>query len=361
MENKKGTVAFMAEPGKLEYREYDLPKVEKGGLLVKVTQTNVCGSELHIWKGSMQRTTLGHEFVGTVQELGDGVTTDCAGRPLAIGDRITATYFEVCGKCFHCAHGEFEKCDNTYRHSWQPPENYPFKGTFATHYQVDPDQYFYKVPENIPDAVAAGINCAVSQVLFGLDTVSLKMNDTIVIQGAGGLGLYGCAIASHAGAKVIIIDGVESRLEQAKKFGADYTINMNEYDTVEKRTAKVKELTDGKGADIVMEVTGVPAAFAEGLGYVRPCGKYLTMGNVTLGSNVQFDPAALTKSQVVIYPINRYKPWYLDKALQFVSSTIDKYPYEDLMDNDFTFEQIEDALNKSVAREVTRASIMVDK
>lgn len=359
--SKKGTVAFMATPGCLEYREYELPKAEKGGLIVKVTQTNVCGSELHIWKGSMQRTTLGHEFVGTVEELGEGVSTDCAGRSLEKGDRVTATYFEVCGKCYHCAHGDFERCENTYRHSWQPPENYPFKGTFATHYQVDPDQYFYKVPENIPDTVAAGVNCAVSQVLYGLDTAGLKMNDAIIIQGAGGLGLYGCAIASWAGAKVIIVDGVESRLKQAQKFGACYTVSMQEYDTVEKRTSRIKELTGGHGADLVMEVTGVPAAFTEGLGYVRPCGKYLTMGNVTLGSTVSLDPAALTKSQVVVYPVNRYKPWYLDKALQFISATIGQYPYEELMDNDFTFGQIEDALNKSAARQVTRASIKVDQ
>lgn len=356
---KKGIAAFMASPGKLEYREYELPHAEKGGLVVKVTQTNVCGSELHIWKGSMQRTTLGHEFVGVVDDLGEGVTTDCAGRPLSTGDRVTATYFEVCGKCFHCAHGEFERCDNTYRHAWQPPENYPFKGTFATHYQVNPDQYFYKVPENIPDCVAAGVNCAVSQVLYGLDAAGLKMNDTIVIQGAGGLGLYGCAAAKTAGAKVIIVDGVESRLQTAVKFGADYTINMKEFDTVEKRTQRVKELTEGKGADITMEVTGVAAAFAEGLGYTRPCGTYLTMGNVTLGSAVTLDPAALTKSQVRILPVNRYKPWFLDKALQFISATIDRFPYVELMNDDFTFDQIEDALNQSAARQVTRASIKV--
>lgn len=352
----------MAAPGRLEYADYEVPKAEKGGLIVKVTQTNVCGSELHIWEGSMPRTEIGHEFVGVVSELGEGVTTDCAGRPLAVGDRVTATYFSVCGKCYYCAHGDFEQCENTYRNMWQPPENgHPFKHSFATHYQVNAEQYFYKVPDNIPDPVAAGINCAVSQVYYGLDKAELKMNDTVVVQGAGGLGLYGCAIASSAGARVIIVDGVESRLEQARKFGAQYTISMKEYDTVEKRVAKVKELTDGRGADLVMEVTGVPAAFPEGLGYVRACGKFLPMGNVTLGTKVEIDPAALTKSQAAIFPVNRYKPWYLDKALQFISLTMEKFPYEELINSDFTFEEIEDALNKSVARQVTRASIRVDK
>ena len=361
MSKKQGTIAFMAEPGKLEYRQYDLPTPGKGALMMKILRSNVCGSELHIWKGSMQQTTLGHEVVGTVAELGEGVTTDCAGRPLEVGDRITCTYFQACGKCFHCSHGELLKCENAYQYLWwKTPDQYPhFVGTFATHYYVHPQQYFYKVPDNIPDAVAAGMNCAVTQVLYALETVGLQLNDTIVIQGAGGLGLYGTAMANAMGAKVIIIDGVETRLEQAKKLGADHLINMHEYDTTEKRTARIKELTGGYGADIAMEVTGVPAAFSEGLNFIRPCGKYLSLGNVTLGTTVPIDPAFLTKSQIVIYPINRYQPWYLDKALKFISATIDKYPYEELMDGDFGFEQLAEALDKSVAREVTRASIVI--
>lgn len=329
----KAKIVYMDAPGKLGIREPEIPHPEKGGIVAKVLQTNVCGSEVHIWKGSMNRTTLGHEFVGAVAELGEGVTTDCAGRPLKVGDRVTATYFEACGTCAHCARSEFECCENTYRYAWKEPELYPFKGTFATHYQISPRQSFYKVPDNIPNCVAAGVNCAVSQAYFGLETAGLKLGQTVVIQGAGGLGLFGCAIAKTAGAKVIIVDMDAGRLETAKKFGADETICMKDIDTPEKRTEKVQELTGGQGADIVMEVAGVPAAFEEGLGYVRSMGTYLTMGNVTLGRTVSFDPAALTKSQVRILPVNRYKPWYLDKALAFISGTIDRYPYAELMDD----------------------------
>lgn len=355
----KAKIAYMDAPGKLAYRELDIPHAEKGGLLVRMLQTNVCGSEVHIWKGSMNRTTLGHEFVGVVAELGEGVATDCAGRPLQVGDRVTATYFEACGACPHCARGEFEACENTYRYAWKEPELYPFKGTYATHYQVSPRQSFYKVPDNIPNAVAAGVNCAVSQALFGLEQAGLRLGQTVAIQGAGGLGLFGCAIAKAAGAKVIIVDMDAGRLETARTFGADETICMQEVGSMEERTKLVKELTGGQGADIVMEVAGVPSAFEEGLGYVWNMGTYLTMGNVTLGRTVTFDPAALTKSQVRILPVNRYKPWYLDKALQFISRTIGRFPYLELMDDKFTFDQIEEALNLSAERKVTRASIRV--
>lgn len=359
---KQGTIAFMCEPGKVEYRTYELPKPEKGALLMKLKRCNVCGSELHIWKGSMPRTTFGHEGVGTVAELGEGVTTDSAGRPLAIGDRIVSTYFSACGKCVHCNRGEFYKCDNAYAHKWKPDtEEWPhFFGMFATHYYIWPDYKFYKVPENVPDSVAGVCNCAVPQVLFGYDKADLRMGDWVLIQGAGGLGLFAAAAAKVAGAKVIVVDGVPARLEQAKKFGADYIIDMNEYDTPEKRHMRAKELVNGEGVDMAVELTGVPAAFKEGFGYIRSCGKYLSMGNVTLGTTVDIDPAALTKQQAVIIPVNRYQPWYIDKALHFISDTIDRFPYEDMIDADYPFDRLADAMNDSVARKVTRASIVID-
>src|SRR5699024_1846186 len=130
-------------------------------------------------------------------------------------------------------------------------------------------------------------NCALSQVYFGMDKSGLTYNQTIVIQGAGGLGLNAVAVAREKGATVIVVDGVESRLQQAKKFGADYTINLNDYETLEDRAQAIRDLTDGTGADFAMEVAGVPAAFAEGIHYIRPGGKYVTIGNITPGKKVE--------------------------------------------------------------------------
>ncbi|BCJ85536.1 zinc-binding dehydrogenase [Effusibacillus dendaii] len=359
-----GKVAVMTEPGKLVFAQYDLPEAEPGAVLVKVIRTNVCGSELHIWQGhhpTKKSGVMGHEMVGQIERLGVGVETDFAGSPVQVGDRIAAAYFLTCRKCTPCQQGQFHLCENAYRFWTKDPEEAPhFHGSFATHYYIHPDQYFYKVPDNVPDSAAASANCALSQVYFGIEKAHLRYGETIVIQGAGGLGLNAAAVAKEFGATVIVIDAVPGRLEKAKQFGADHLINMKEYDTTEKRAKAVYQLTGGKGADVGMELTGVPAAFNEGIQLIRPGGRYVSIGNISPGQMTPFDPGLMTRKSIEIIPVVRYDPWYLNKALQFLSRTIDKYPFGEMLDADFTLEEIGLALDKSASREITRASIIAN-
>jgi len=361
----KGKLAVMTEPMKLAFAEYELPPVGPGAVLVEVIRTNVCGSELHIWKGhhpTKKKGVLGHEMVGRIAALGEGVETDFAGNPIAVGDRIAATYFLTCRKCKPCQQGNFNLCENSYKFWNKDAEEAPhFHGSFATHYYIHPDQYFYKVPNNVPDSAAASANCALSQVYFGIEKAQLQFGETILIQGAGGLGLNAAAIAKEFGAKVIVVDGVTSRLEKARQFGADYVIDMNEYDTLEKRVHLVQELTGGAGADVAMELTGVPAAFNEGIHLLRPAGRYVSIGNISPGQMTPFDPGFMTRKAINIIALVRYNPWYLNKALQFLSSKIEKYPFGEMLDADFALEEIGEALDRSASREITRASIVMEK
>ncbi len=359
-----GKVANMVEPMKLEFREFKVPEPGENCLVVKVIRTNVCGSELHIWRGKhpTKRTgVLGHEMVGVIEKIGPGVTTDFADQPIKVGDRVASAYYRTCLKCKACLRGDFNNCERSIEFWNKKPEEFPhFHGAFASHYYIHPNQYFYKVPDNIPDVVAASANCALSQVYYGLDKGELATGETVVIQGAGGLGLNAVAVAKERGAIVIIIDALKSRLEMAKQFGADYTIDLTEHDTVEKRAELVRSYTDGEGADLGLEVSGVPEAFGEGIYLIRNNGRYVTMGNISPGKVIDFDPGILTRKAIRIIPILRYKPWYLAKALKFQSACIDKYPFESMIDCDFSFENIGEALEKSASREVTRASIVID-
>src|SRR5690349_20759608 len=114
--------------------------------------------------------------------------------------------------------------------------------------------------------MAAGVNCAFSQVYAGLDLTALRQGQTVVIQGAGGLGVYACAVAREMGAaRVIIIDGVEERLALARAFGATDVVDMREHPTQDDRIKAVKKLTDDWGGDIVMELVGNPKVVDEGL------------------------------------------------------------------------------------------------
>ena len=360
----QGEIAVMTRPGELEYQRYEVPPPGPGALVLKVIRANVCGSELHIWRGHhpvKKRGGFGHEMVGRVQALGEGVTTDCAGEPLAVGDRVVATYFQTCLRCPQCLGGQYNLCDNAYEFFGLQPEAAPhFHNAFATHSYIHPRQNYYKVPDKVSDAVAASANCALSQVYYGLDRIGLGYGETVVIQGAGGLGLVGVALARSRGARVIIIDQVAQRLQQARAFGAHHVVDMAEFPSVADRIARVQALTDGRGADVGMEVTGVPAAFNEGVtGLVRRGGRYLVMGNLSPGFTIDFDPGLLTRRSVQVMAVDRYDARYLHKALRFVAEEGRVFPFERMLDADFHLCDVRLALEKSMNREVTRASIVM--
>lgn len=357
-----GKLVYLAEPEELETREYEVPPPEPGAVLTTIERANVCGSELHIWRGNhpeVRNGVLGHEALCRIDELGAGVETDYAGDPVEPGDLVAPAYFVTCRRCPACQAGQFHLCENAYENWSKPPEEPPhFHGTFATHYFIHPNQYFYTVPDGLDPGIAAGANCALSQVMFGLDETGVDYDDTVVVQGAGGLGLNAVAYANERGAETIVVEGVDGRIDRAKEFGADHVVDFREYDSVEARAERVRELTDGVGADVGVEVAGVPAAFAEGIHLVRRGGRYLEMGNVSPGQLTEFDPGLLTRRSIDITSVVRYDPWYLRRALDFLEENAGDYPYADLIDAEFDLLDVDEALAKSDSREVTRATLL---
>lgn len=356
-----GKLAYLAEPERVEIKEYEVPEPGTGAVVTEVEQANVCGSELHIWRGhhpQVKEGVLGHEVLCRIAELGEGVKIDYAGQPIEEDDLVAPAYFITCQRCPSCLAGEFNLCQNAYRHWSKPPDEPPhFHGTFATHYYIHPNQYFYKIPERLNPKIAAAANCALSQMLFSLDRVDLKYDDSIVVQGAGGLGLNTIAIAKERGAETIVIEGVDGRIERAKEFGADHVIDFREYESVDERAERVRALTDGVGADIGVEVAGVPDAFAEGIHLLRDGGQYLEVGNINPGHMTDFDPGTLTRSMIDIKTAIRYQPWYLKRALEFLDENSERYPYEKLIDAEFELIEVNEALSKSESREITRATL----
>lgn len=361
MSTRTGKLVYLTEPETVEIREYEVPPPESGALVAEVERANVCGSELHIWRGhhpEVKNGALGHEVLCRVSELGESVETDYAGEPIEKGDLIAPVYYITCQRCSSCLAGEFHLCQNAYEHWSKSPDEPPhFHGTFATHYYVHPNQYFYKVPDGLDPSIAAAANCALSQVMFGLDETGIEYGDSVVVQGAGGLGLNAIAVANERGAETIVIEGVDERIDRAREFGVDHVVDFREYDTVDERAARVRELTDGVGADVGVEVAGVPEAFAEGVSLLRDGGRYLEMGNVSPGHTTTFDPGALTRKSIDITSVVRYDPWYLHKALSFLADNTENYPYDRLIDAEFALTDVEDALARSADRSVTRATL----
>jgi threonine dehydrogenase-like Zn-dependent dehydrogenase len=351
-------------PETVEVKEFEVPEPEPGAVLLRIRRANICGSEVHIFHFHhplIRECVLGHEFVGEIVALGDGVTTDYAGRPVAIGDRVTAPYFHTCRRCPACLRGEFNLCQRAYAAWSRPPEVAPhFHGAFATHYYIHPDQYFYKVPDEVPDSTVAGANCGLTQVLYALYEAGLTAGDRVVVQGAGGLGLYGAAVAHAAGAQVVMIERIPERIELARQFGAHAVVDMSEHTTMEHRHTQVTELTDGFGPDIVLEVTGVPPAFVEALHLCRPAGQVLEIGNVNVGPKheVPVAPGQITRKALQVRGFVRYRPWFLHKALEFLRHHHVDYPFDRLSDREYGLEDVAEAITREEAKKVARPAIV---
>jgi threonine dehydrogenase-like Zn-dependent dehydrogenase len=361
-----GKVAAMTGVREIEIKEYAVPKAEKGCVTMKVLKSNICGSDIHMWEGKhlFKNHVLGHEMVGEISELGEGVVTDYAGEEVKVGDRIVPVYYLTCQKCPACLDGHFNICTHGSDYQGQLAEKYPhFTGGFATHYIIHPNQYFYKVPDNVPDNVAAGANCGIAQMVYAMDISGIKINDTIVIQGAGGLGLFASAISKTMGANVIVIDSIGSRLEEAKNFGADHVINMRDFDTVEKRIEEINRLTKGRGANFVLDVAGVPAAFDEAVRIAKIGGTILELGNVSVDESqkVSILPGLITRKCLTVKGILRYQPWYLQKTLTFLEKYNNQFPFNSLTDRTYSLSESQLAMEKAAAKEITRAIIEPNK
>lgn len=359
----KGRVAALVGPEQVALREYEVPDPGPGAVVLRVRRANVCGSDVHAYhyqSAALRRAALGHEFVGEVVALGEGVTQDHAGRPVAVGDRVVVVYFLACRRCAGCLRGDFSLCANALRLWSAPPEEPPhFRGAFATHYYVDPDQYFFKVPDSLDDRTVAGANCGVAQVLFVLDRVALRPGETLVVQGAGGLGLYATAAAKERGATVVVIDGVPERLALAGAFGADHVVAMEEHPTPEDRAARVRSLTGG-GGDVVVEVTGVARAFAEAVDLAAVGGRIASVGNLNVGAadEVGILPGMLTRKHLQVHGILRYDPWYLERAVAFLERNAGRVPFGSVVGRDYPLDEVVAALESGASRQVSRASVV---
>lgn len=338
----------------MELREFPVRDPAPDEILVRISIACICGSDLHMWRGEVpwfqpHPGIQGHEMAGTIVKLGKNRTTDSMGRPLQEGDRVTYLYAIPCGECAACLHG-VTGCPNRYRYrntvtADDPPH---FLGAFADYYYVKSGQWLYKVPEELPDTLVGPVNCALAQVVQGLHQIRIWLGDTVVIQGAGGLGQYAVALARELGAhRVIAIDSVPERLALAKAFGADVTINLKEHPTKSERVEIIKELTHGDGADVCVEVAGVPAVVQEGLEMLRIGGRYLWMGNIVPDLATTIIPHDATRRPKLIQGVLTYDRWAIPRALTWLTRARERYPLERMVSQSFPLDQLNQAFEQA--------------
>lgn len=364
----KGKVSVFYEVGKpLEIKEFEVPDPKDGEIVIQCLRANICGSDVHMLKGEafsafgglFYPVVLGHEFVGRVVKIGKGVKTDSVGNPVQEGSIVSPVYYKNCGRCYVCSAGKeyacFQALVSVLREAEKPPY---FVGGFSEYYVLREGQKFYVLPDDIPLGPASLINCALSQVIFGLNQIGITYGDSVVVQGAGGLGLLAVAVAKDMGAgKVIAVDSVENRLQLAKEFGADEVIKLD--GDFRERISKVKELTSG-GADIVVELAGNPMAIKEGIKYLKRGGKYLIMGAINPKQKFDADPSVWIGENLTLKGVSLYSPHTILLAVNFIQRNKGKIPF-DKMFGVFRFENINLAVKSAIEKEYPRVQILINE
>ncbi|MBI2554831.1 MAG: zinc-binding dehydrogenase [Candidatus Rokubacteria bacterium] len=335
-----GKAAVFHGPGKrFELTELPLPEVEPRGVLIRVTVANICGSDLHFWRGDAPLKLpddgwiYGHEMCGRVARLGAEIKTDSLGEPLKEGDRVAYCYFYPCGRCYACLNNEPASCPNKVGRPLGPRTFPHFHGAFAEYYYLRPGGFLFKVPDALSDEIVAPVNCALSQVIYGLHTAGLRFGDSVVIQGAGGLGVQAAAVAREMGAaSVIVVD-----------LGADHTLNLKEVPDRKERVNLVRQWTGGRGADVACDFVGFPQVIPEGLDMLRFGGTYLEVGTISRGVKVEIEPSLLVWGSKTIVGVIQYDPWVIPRALDFLIRTRGRLPFDRLLSHKFPLDQINEA------------------
>lgn len=265
-------------PGKVTLKSVPVPEINDDEVLIKVKMCGICGTDLKIYGGQYAADRLplisGHEFWGVVEQVGKN------SRGLKVGDRVAADLNLTCGTCYFCRRGDLLLCENFTQLGIHTD------GAFAEYVKA-PWKNCYVIPEGVDDYSAAFIE-PMTAVLEASKRMACTISSTVVVIGSG-LGILHAAFAKLRGAApVILVGDSKSRLELAKKMGvADIFINIS--DTPD-AVAEVMKITDGIGADFVLEAVGSPATYEQAFKMVRRGGVVEAFGVVPKGKTAAFEP-----------------------------------------------------------------------
>lgn len=315
-------------------------RLEAGELLVAVDLATLCGSDIHTILGHRQEPVpciLGHEGVGRVVVRGSGRRT------VQVGDRVSWSIADSCGRCAPCAtYGLPQKCTALFKYGHAAlDDGTGLNGCYASHIILRAGTHVVPVPDTVPDAVAAPANCALATMVHAVSRLPDPCR-SVVVQGAGLLGIYGCALLHERGVEQIYcVDIHPDRLRLVSAFGGIPVDARRE--TAEDRIATFRRAT-GDGVDAVLEVAGVPEVVPEGIRLLRPGGYYALIGLVHPRSQLDLTGEQLIRGQVTLFGIHNYAPAHLDEAIRFLETTIDRYPYADLVSPPLPLAELEQAV-----------------
>ncbi len=345
--------------GGFSVREAPVPEPEPGAMIVRQELCGICGTDVHVFQGHMPSVpmpvVLGHEIVGEIVALGDGVERDATGRALAVGDRIgIKPGLPIAVDDYHGSialqptigqgRGAYGFAPTSMAHL-----PLPVTGGYASHQYVVPGTFVYRM-----DGVSAEAASILEPLSVGIHAASravFNVGDTVVIQGAGPIGLFCLIAAKERGAFTTIVIGAPAdRLAFAKELGADLTIDITAIRDPAERARMVREASGhGYGADIVIEATGVLAALPEGFDLLRRGGQYVTCGHFTNVGDVSLNPwAHFTFKHITLYGVWSSSHAHFVQARQLIERG--KYPFAKFVSHTLPLERVAEGIEAMSGR-----------
>jgi threonine dehydrogenase-like Zn-dependent dehydrogenase len=365
--------ATLVQPGKYELHEYPLPEPAPGCLLVKMQVSGICGTDKHTYQGfttqyagSGQPKQIpfpiiqGHENVGTIAAIGGNRDyTDFEGIPVKVGDRVVVGPNISCGQCYYCRHDfPYYFCPSTvdYGNNISAKNAPHLFGGWSQYLYVLPNSFVVRVPDDLSSEIA--VLAEIMAVTVGLDRAkqisafpneSFRFDDTVVVLGVGPLGMCFVMKARMLGAGTIIaVDLSDYRLTFAQRLGADHALNAANSTQVE-RLAFVRELTHGRGADLVVESAGVPQVVPEALEMLRMGGVLVEAGNFSDLGEVTISPHRhLCTNSVRIIGVGGEEPGAYAPSMRQMARYMQHYPLQDFVTHRFGLRDVDAAVKKSM-------------
>ncbi|GAB3605347.1 alcohol dehydrogenase catalytic domain-containing protein [Conyzicola nivalis] len=312
--------------------------VELGGseLLVEVELATICGSDVHTAHGDRTAPApliLGHEQVGRVIALGSGEPCAVDGSPIAVGDRVVWSIAASCGACDRCESGLTQKCRALRKYGHERIGNrWALSGGFATHTHLLAGTPIVRVPDSVPAEVLAPVSCGTATAWAALDAVARTVTlpgATVLVSGAGLIGLTATALATDRGARVVVADPDPARRSLALRFGAvaSYDPAASEHDIAQ----SLEAAGAGGGFDAVVEASGSSAAVLGAFASATVGGAIVLVGSVSPTEPVPVDPERIVRHLLTVTGVHNYTAEHLRAAAEFMVQQWRSRPFRELV------------------------------
>lgn len=338
---------------------YPLRPPAPGEALVRIRMATICRSDIHSWQGHRPSPcpgVLGHEIIGDIVALGEGMTTDMRGTPLMISQRVTwSEYFVPPGSSEVATFLDLpQKAPGVDKYGHMAVTVAPHHhGGFGEYCYILPRSWILCLPDELTDEEATPLNCGVATMIAVTEAAAIRIGHHVVVQGLGLLGLYGAAISKARGARRVIgIDPDPARRALSYRFGVDEALDPSV------TPDELRGLCPPYGADAVIEVCGTAEVIPIGLEMLRIGGTYVLSGVVNPCTMATIDTNLILRKLITLRGVHNYHPRHLVEALEFVVANRARYPFHELVDGRYPLERVGEAMVDAAARHVLRAAIV---